>query len=176
MPGRSLAPARARGFTMLEAIIVIAIVGAIFGLGAIVIGRAFESYDLARRASEVDWQGRVALERMARELRQVRSLTPGDFAFAANEVRFIDADGNAVCFRLAGGSVERSEDGPAGACGATNPQPLADNVVGLAFAFYDQDGATAATAPEIYYISTVLQVARGDIGEAFRVTVQPRRY
>ena len=167
-----------RGFTAIEVIIVIVVIGVIFGMGAIIIGRAFESYDLARRAADVDWQGRVALERMARELRHVRSLTATDFVLSPNEVRFIDVDGGPVCFRFTGGTVERSEDGPAGACGATLPQPLADHVVanGLRFDFYQEDGAATAAVDEVYYISIALSVSRGDVGETFRVTVQPRRY
>lgn len=178
MPHAIRSVPRTRGFTTLEVIIVIVIIGVIFGMGGIVIGRAFESYDLARKAADVDWQGRVALERIARELRRIRTLTAADFAFSANEVRFIDVDGDAVCFRLAGASVERSADGPAGACGASGPQPLADNVVasGLGFNFYQEDGSTAASAPEVYYISVALQVSRAGIGETFRVTVQPRQY
>lgn len=178
MSGRAFSSARARGFTMLEVIIVIVVIGVIFGLGAVVIGRAFESYDLARRATDVDWQGRVALERMARELRHVRSMTAADFAFAASEVRFIDVDGNAVCFRLAGGTIERSEDGPAGACGTTSPQPLADSIAanGLTFAAYERDGNPTLVVDDMYYVAIALRVVRGDIDETFRVTVQPRRY
>lgn len=169
---------RARGFTLIEMVIVIVVLGAIFSLGALGLGRAFDSYDLARKTTDTDWQGRVALERIARELRDIRSATAGDLAFTATEVRFIDIDGNSVCFRQSGTTLQRSSDGPAGACGTTNPQPLADNVVagGLNFFYYDNAGNATAAAASVFYITATLQVSEGTINETYRVTVQPRRF
>jgi prepilin-type N-terminal cleavage/methylation domain-containing protein len=172
-----------RGFTMVEMVIVIVVVGAIFAIGALVLGRAFESYDLTRKTTDVDWQGRVAMERMARELRNARSATATDLwlsgASPAAEIRFNDIDGNAVCFRLSGSTLQRSADGPGGTCGTTNPQPLADNVVanGLSFYYYRNDGtAETTTAANVYYITVTLQVTEGNITETYRVTVQPQRF
>lgn len=172
----------ARGFTLIEMVIVLVVVGAIFGIGAMGLGRAFESYDVARKTTDTDWQGRVALERMARELRDIRSATAADLSFPggfpANNIRFVDVDGNSACFVLSGTSVQRGDDGPAAASCATNLRPLADNVVanGLNFYYYTTGGAAPANVTLTYYITVTLQVAEGTINETYRATVQPRRF
>jgi prepilin-type N-terminal cleavage/methylation domain-containing protein len=169
----------ARGFTMVEMVIVIVVIGAIFGLGALVMGRAFESYVLARESTDVDWQGRVALERMVRELREIRAATAVDLSPAATQIRFIDAGGNGVCFYHDGGTrLMRSADGPLSACGTTAPQPLADNIPagGLNFVYYTSAGAATLGPTFVFYISFTLNVVEGAITETYRTTVQPRRF
>jgi len=166
---------------MVEMIIVIVVVGAIFAVGALVLGRAFESYDLTRKTTDVDWQGRVAMERMVRELRQIRSATATDLDIASGtQIRFNDGNGNGVCFRLSGNTLQRSADGPSSGCGTTSPQPLADNVTSLNFDYYDNTGTATAVVTAVYYITVRVAVSENSIGgsinETYRVTLQPRRF
>jgi prepilin-type N-terminal cleavage/methylation domain-containing protein len=178
MRTRASMPATSYGFTLVEMTLVIALTGIVFVIGGLVMGRAFESYDLTRTTTNADWQGRVALERMVRELREIRTATAADLVFSGTQVRFIDADGNGVCFRLVGTTLQRSADGPASVCGTTTPQPLADNVAtnGLSFFYYDNAGAVTAVAANVYYIAVTLQISQGTITETFRAAVQPRRF
>ena len=172
---------RAPGFTMVEMIIVIVIMGAIFAVGSLVFGRAFESYALTRQTANVDWQGRVAMERMTRELREIRSATATDLAISATStdpIYFYDADGNPVCFVLSSGSLRRGVDAPgAGSC-ASSLQPLADNVTanGLNFYYYQNDGTATSAPSEVFFITVTLAITEGGISETYRVTVQPRRF
>jgi type II secretory pathway pseudopilin PulG len=160
---------------MVEMILVIVIMGIVFALGGLVLGRAFESYRLAADAADAGAQARLALERMGRELRAVRTAAAGDLAWTANSVRFIDLNGNAVCFYQAGTQLLRSLDGPASACGTTAPQPLADHIAanGFTVAVLQANGAAAGQA---YYVALTLTVAEGAVNETFRVTVKPRMF
>jgi len=172
---------RARGFTMVEMIITIVVVGIIFVLGGMVLGKAFQSFELTQRSTDVDWQGRVAMERMARELRQIHSPTATSLDItSAVQVRFIDIDGSGVCFYRDGATSQlmRSTSGLALACNAVaaNPQPLADNVVAVNFDYYQSDGSVAGGSTVVYYISVRLQVTEGSITETYRTTVQPERF
>lgn len=182
MKAQSLSPRSfAAGATLVEMIVVIVIFGIVMSIGVLVLGRSFESYQLTREVTNVDWHGRVALERLTRELREVRSATATDLGFTgtlATELKFIDGGGNNVCFYLSGGRLMRSADGPAGIlpCGDTSPQPLADNVSSLAFNFYQRDGSNATLATNVYYIAVSFTVTTGQVSEPYRVSVQPRRF
>jgi type II secretory pathway pseudopilin PulG len=164
---------------MVEMIIVIVIFGIVASVGVLILGRSFDSYQLTREVTNVDWHGRVALERLTRELREVRSATAADLGFTATpatELKFIDGAGNSACFYLSGGRLMRSADGPAGTCGTTSPQPLADSVSGLNFYFYQRDGSNATLATNVYYIAVSFTVTTGQVTEPYRVSVQPRRF
>lgn len=158
-------------------IAVIVIFGIVMSIGVLVLGRSFESYQLTREVTNVDWHGRVALERLTRELREIRSTADLEFtATPATELKFIDAAGSAVCFYSAGGRLMRSADGPGGTCGTTSPQPLADNASSLNFYFHQSDGSNATLASNVYYIVVTFNVATGQVSEPYRVSVQPRRF
>lgn len=167
----------ATGATLVEMIAVIVIFGIVMSIGVLVLGRSFESYQLTREVTNVDWHGRVALERLTRELREIRSTADLEFtATPATELKFTDGGGNAVCFYLAGGRLMRSADGPGGTCGTTSPQPLADNASSLNFYFHQSDGSNATLASNVYYIVVTFSVATGQVSEPYRVSVQPRRF
>lgn len=60
---------RQSGFTLVEIIIVIAIMGIIGGLSALIIGRSLDSYAALERRENLQTSIRLAVERMSRELR-----------------------------------------------------------------------------------------------------------
>ena len=57
------------GFTLVEIIIVIAIMGIIGGLSALIIGRSLDSYAALERREKLQTSVRLAVERISRELR-----------------------------------------------------------------------------------------------------------
>lgn len=169
----------AHGFTLLEMVLVIILVGIVFGFGSVLLGKVFSSYSLKQDISDADWQAKVALERIARELRAVRTPTAADLDVASTaQVRFIDTDGNGVCFyRNAGANrIMRSADGPATACGTTSPQILADNATALAFSYWTSDGAATAVTASVYYITVDMTVVEGVYSSSFRTNVRPRNF
>jgi prepilin-type N-terminal cleavage/methylation domain-containing protein len=168
-----------RGFTLIEMVAVIVVAGIIFSFGSVLLGNIFSGYALKRDAADADWQAKVALERMARELRAVRLATAADLDIAsATQIRFVDTDGNGVCFYRNGAAnrVMRSADGPATACGATSPQALADNVTALTFTYWDNAGAATAAVANVYYITVDMTVVEGSYGGRFRTNVRPRNF
>jgi hypothetical protein len=158
---------------------VIIVAGIIFSFGSVLLGNVFSGYSLKRDTADADWQAKVALERMARELRAVRLATATDLDIASPaQVRFVDTDGNGVCFyrNAAANRIMRSADGPATACGTTNPEVLADNITVLLFTYWRNDGATAAAAAEVYYITMAINVTEGSYSSSFRTNVRPRNF
>lgn len=158
---------------------VIVLTGIIFSFGSALLGNVFSSYSLKRDVTDADWQAKVALERMARELRAVRLATAADLDIAsATQIRFVDTDGNGVCFyrNAAANRLMRSADGPASACGTTSPQVLADNVTSLAFTYWDNTGVTTATVANVYYITVAINAVEGSYSASFRTNVRPRNF
>jgi hypothetical protein len=164
---------------LIEMVAVIVVAGIIFSFGSVLLGNVFSGYSLKRDAADADWQAKVALERMARELRAVRLATAADLDIAsAAQVRFVDTDGNGVCFYrdAATNRIMRSADGPATACGTTSPQVLADNITSLTFTHWRNDGTTAALVADVYYITVALNVVEGSYSSSFRTSVWPRNF
>jgi prepilin-type N-terminal cleavage/methylation domain-containing protein len=166
---------RSLGFTMIEVVVTLIVAAILFGLGATVISGAFRTYFLGREINQNDWQGRLALERMTRELRTVRTATPADLNIgAAGQITFIDFAGNTIVYRQTGSTIERSQN--AGAF-----QPLADNINvaagSLSFAYLQNDGTTAAGAsPAVYFIRVSFTVSSANASAAYRGTVKPTSF
>ncbi len=173
-------PRRQNGWTLIEMLTVLIILAVVTAVGARLMSGMFRSYFTARDITNSDAQARVAFERMTRELRQIRSATATDLDVAsAAQVRFTDSDGNGVCFYrdAATNRLMRSADGPATACGATSPQPLADFVTGLNFFYYANDGSTTTAAPaSVYYVTVRVNVQDNDVTDTLRATIHPRNF
>jgi type II secretory pathway pseudopilin PulG len=161
------------GFTLVEFVAVIVLTSIVFALGGLVLGRAFDSYALARDTAEVGWQGRVALERMVREMREIRTASSADIiAWTSSTIDFYDLGGNRVRFYQNGSQLARSTDG-----GITF-QPLAGNLPAnaLNFYYYRSDGAAPASESEIYYLALTLTITDGGVTETYRAAVKPRAF
>ena len=146
----------------------------LFGLGATVIGGGFRTYFLGREINQNDWQGRLALERMTRELRTVRTATAADLNIGvAGQITFNDFGGNSIVYRQTGNTIERSQN--AGAF-----QPLADNVSAaspLSFTYLLLDGVTATgVSANVYFIRVSFTVSSANASATYRGAVKPTSF
>jgi prepilin-type N-terminal cleavage/methylation domain-containing protein len=163
---------RTTGFTLLEVIVTLVIIGALGAMGATLMSRGFLNYFVAREISRDDAQGRLAFERMARELRTVRSTADLNIG-VANQITITDFDQTVIVYRRNAGTsqLERSQDG-----GATF-QPLADNVSTLTISYLQNDGTTAAAvAANVYYITVLLTIVSSNVNLTYRSTLKPAAF
>jgi prepilin-type N-terminal cleavage/methylation domain-containing protein len=180
---------RHAGFTLLEVIMTVTILSIVFVLGSKMMGKAYESYDLEKRTTSVDWQGRLALERMMRELRGIRSSADVTLPASSNApIFFTDIAGGNVCFcyESVSATVRRGTStgpscgtggvAPTASCGTGSTRALAGNVDpnGLNFYFYDANGNATASAASLQLIGLSLAVRDGNVAETYRASVQPR--
>jgi len=162
------------GFTLIEMVVTLLVAAVLFGLGATVISGGFRTYFLGREITQNDWQGRLALERMTRELRIVRTPTGADLDIsAAGQITFIDFAGNTIVYRQTGNTIERSQNGGAF-------QPLADNVSALSFTYLWSNGTTpeptGGSSANVYYITVSFTVSSTNASATYRGTVKPTSF
>lgn len=167
---------RQRGFSLIEVIVVIVVIGILFSIGAMILGRGFSAYFGGENITEQDWQARVAFERMTRDLRD---------AHANTNVATSGATGNMAINLSIYDHVSNSISNVTYARSATgnilqrNGVALADNVTALDFALLRSDGT--AVAGSTYYIQATFTVStpggpRGAYNLTFRDTINPRNF
>lgn len=161
------------GFTLIEMVMVIIIMAVLSGLGANLLASGFRAYFMGQDLSEGNWHGRIALERITRELREARA--PADLTIApATEIAFVRSDNVAVRYCRAG--VGTCPAGPANTL-MRNTDPLADNISGLNFTYLQGDGATVAAVPaEVRYVTVAATVSLGGTSFVLRDTIRPRSF
>lgn len=158
------------GFTLIELIVVIVVLGTIASMGAVVLRDGMLGYLRGREITSADWQGRLALERMTRELRDVAPSLGGTVNIAntscnSSTFAFSDIEAAPISYTQSATTLLR------------NGQPLADNVTGLRFYCLQSDGQTYSTVPSaVYYVTVSMIVSTANTSAAYRGTVRPRSF
>jgi len=158
---------RPRGFSLVEVIVVIVVLGIVAGMGAIVVRDGMLGYLRGREITSADWQGRLAFERITRELRDVAP--PGYSSIAATSCgtstfTFSDISSTPISYTLSTTTLLR------------NGQPLADNVSGLRFYCLQSDVQPTVTPANVYYITVSMIVSTANTNATYRDTVRPRNF
>lgn len=151
---------RQLGFSLVELIVVIVVLGIVASMGAVVIRDGMLGYLRGREITSADWQGRLALERVARELRDASVIDPG--ACDSTTFSYMDIYTTTISYTQSTSTLLR------------NGQPLADNVSGLHFYCLQKDGQTYTTTPAAaYYVTVSMIVATTNTSATYRTTVRP---
>jgi prepilin-type N-terminal cleavage/methylation domain-containing protein len=160
-----------KGFTLVEIVAAIVLFGIIGAMVSRVISQSFNSYVIGRNVAETDWQARVAVERMTRELRTIRS--PADITInSASDLSFVDADGTTI--RYCAGAV--------GGCPGTagdlmrNSQVLATGVSALNISYLTKTAVVTATPAQVYYVVVTFTATQGNISKNYQIAVSPRNF
>ena len=163
------------GFSLIELVTVMVLLGIVAAVAAPFVSNSFTAFFTGRDLVETDWQGRVALERMTRELRTLRA--PADITMtSASDLTFVDIDGNSVRYFMSNCVLticELTRLVPPSATG----QPLATGISGLAFSYLQRDGKTATAAPaSVYYVIVDFTATQGANSRSYQATVSPRNF
>jgi len=144
-----------RGFTLIEFIIVIAILGVIAGLAVPFMVGAVDAWILNKAERSNVFDARFALNRMIREIRQVKD--PSSIsAFTSTRFVFTDINNNTIEFTQSGGTLLRISGG--------DSNELADdlrNPGGLTFTYLDGSGNTTSTAGNIRMVRIQVIIESG---------------
>ncbi len=133
-----------RGFTLVELVMTMVLIGivAFIVADAMLTGiRAFFVTDYRKEALD---NGRIAVERMTREMRNVRSLSDIETA-NASQFCFINVNGVRISFRYANPNIIREEGGAA--CPGVAGNTLATNIDAFTFSYIQADGTPDPAPP-----------------------------
>lgn len=169
VPPRFARPAR--GFTLMELLMVLVIFGIVGAVAAPLLANGFRAYFTGRDISETDWQARVAVERMTRELRGIRA--PADLtAASASDITFVDTSGTSIryCLGAVGGCP-----GVAGDL-MRNGQPLAGGISALAFSYLTRGAAATGAGAAVFYVTIGFTASQNAVAKTYRATVSPRNF
>jgi prepilin-type N-terminal cleavage/methylation domain-containing protein len=137
---------KARGFTLIEFVMVIAITGIIISIINATLNQGFLAYLASKNLIDADWQGRLALARMSRDLHGVRSASDISTATASSIV-FTNASGTTETYQVSGTTL------------TLNGQTLANGVQSFSLSYYNQTGASTGTPSAIRYVTVNLTIS-----------------
>ncbi len=174
-PNSELHTPHSEGFTLIEAVITIVIVGIIASIAAMIILQGIQSYTKEQNLSDAHYQARLAMERMAREIRTTRQLGAiGTVAIGTitgnptSSLIFTDLTGTDITYALGGTTLNRTVGGV--------PSPLATGVTTLQFRHYDSAGVLTTTALAVWTIQIDLTDTKGVDMLQMRTRVHPRNF
>lgn len=152
------------GFSLIELVTVIVLLGILSAAGSSMLTEGIKASVMASDTNVAAGQSRLALERMARDIRAIRSTSAADLDIGtAGQITFTRSDGAVVQYRLTGTTLMR------------NTQPLSDEVSVLNFTYVQRDGRTATTVlSQVYYVTIDMLTSYGEGNLALRTTVHPR--
>lgn len=154
---------RVEGFTLAELIMVIVILGILAVFVGPVVYNAIRSYDAVQKSTNTNAKLRYAMERIAREMRDIRRQVTDTAALdvpsmTASSMAFVKTDGTQVVLSGAGSVVNLAYTGVAGM--------LIDQVQAGSFslAYFEQGGSTiAATASSLAFVQVSMTLADGAV-------------
>lgn len=147
------------GFTLIELILVIVIVGIIaVGITASFVPTMKVSV-LVDTRKEALQGGRIAMERMLREIREARAISAG---FTAASLTFTNAAGSTTSYAVSGTSLQR------------NGTDLTCCVDTMTLTYLDKNGNSTTDPLLVWRIQADLQVKVGDETVELRSEVNPR--
>ncbi len=150
-----------RGFTLIELVAVIILIGIIIAGTATIYTQTLLSMVREQNITDALWQGRIGMERMIKEIRATRSASDIS-TFTSGEYSFTDVNGNSIDYKLSGSSLTR------------NSVVLADGIATLSFSYYDKNGSVTGAAANITYIKITLNVTQKSVNYTLKSGVYLR--
>jgi prepilin-type N-terminal cleavage/methylation domain-containing protein len=173
-PHPAFCTSRSQGFTLIEIIVVIVIIGILATIAATIIMQGVSMYSVGESRSNALYQARFAMERMSREIREIRSNTAADIpAMTGTTLLYNDINGLQLGFRLNAGNIERTEDN------GTTWQTLAINITGPGgniFTYLDNTGAVTASESSLWLVQIQVTATQGTESINMQTTVHPMNF
>ncbi len=159
---------KSKGFTLVEIVITIVIVSIIAAIAAAILLQGVQAYVAEGERSDVHYRARLAIERMAREIRLIRDQGTDIITMTPSSLQFTDINGSNTGFTWAASTLYRWN--------GTGNDTLATGITSFAFSYLQQDGVSAATPADVWYIDIALTSRQGAESLVMRSRVHPRNF
>jgi len=156
-----------KAVTLIELITVIVIVGILTGISSLYIRETVNLWRFLSFRNEVISQGRLALMRMSREIRQMRD-ADSLAAASAWQLQFTDTKSTSISYQVSGNNLLRNTD------------ILAAGVNNFTFSYYNKTNQlittplVAPTATDVYRIDINATFQSGTQSKTIKTKVYPR--
>lgn len=150
---------RVEGFSLVELIMVIVILGILAAFVGPVLFNAMRAYDQAQKGVQTQAKMRYAIERMSRELREIRRQTTDAAllditSMTATSLAFFKTDSTPVMIEAAGNQVNLAY--------STVSAMLTDQLGSFSLQYFQPDGVTAAaTASSLSFVQISMTLSEG---------------
>lgn len=165
---------RVEGFTLAELIMVIVVLGILGAFVGPVVYNAIRSYDSMQKSADTNAKLRYAMERIAREMRDIRRQVTDSASLdipsmTASSMEFFKTDGTRVVLNGVGSAVNLAYPAVSGL--------LVDQVQAGSFslAYFEQGGSTlAGSATSIAFVQVSMTLTEGALTLPARLRVDMR--
>lgn len=145
---------RQRGFSLIELIMVIVIMGIVSVIVSRILFQSFKTFIVSQNISDIDWQGLLSMNNFTNDVHNIRSANDIT-TISSSSFSFVNMSGTAITYQLSGSTLQR------------NSLTLASGVSGIAFAYYDKNYAVTATPANVRYITFSASYVQNNLGLSF---------
>ncbi len=157
----------------MELVAMLVVAGVVISMAFGFFGNVLRAYIAGTESADNASRASLVIERMARDLRSIRSATTNELTPSASQISFVEqSSGNVIGYQVSGGILYRTVT-PSG-----TPIALADSISALGFGYLTADGRSELTSPGtsvalIAYISSRFTVTSNNVTAGYSSTVRP---
>ncbi len=138
-----------KGFTIIEMIVVMMIIGIVVAMSSTLISAGLRGYFKGVQVSELNQEGSMAMMRMSKELQKAVSFN----VINSTQVTFTTVDGATINYTWSAPTLSRS---------VSVARPLARSVTGFSLAYYQSNFSTTATLTAVRAITITMTLNNGN--------------
>lgn len=153
-----------RGYTLIEFVVVIVVLGVIVALVSNLLGRAFDSYFHNQETMQRQSASLLVMRYLTGELKRIRA--PSDLISATPvSIYFKNEKGRLIMYSLIGNRLMRDEGGA---------RVLADKVKTFTLSYFDVSGSPTTNLQNIAYFGINFATQQADGRGEFNTLIYPR--